>query len=400
MHTFFEDPDLQFAVEGVLGATWARAADVGEVLSTVDRIPHGDRRAWVQQWSAVAERLAAQAAAAEARGHRRTAAARWLRAASYWSEASDRADTTGEFTALWERHRDAWDRFVDLTDAVGDVTVERLSVPYEDTTLPGYLFRSGPADEPRRTLVHTNGSDGSVVGAWTRGLAEALARGWNAVTYDGPGQNAALVRQGLAFRPDWGHVLTPVVDALVARTDVDPVRIAVMGVSQGGYWVPRALATEHRVAAAVADPGVVDVSTTALGHLPHHLVRMLDAGDRNRFDTEMRWALRLSPATRTTLQWRMRPYGVTSPFDFFTAARAYTLTDEQAAAIRCPLLVTDPEHEQFWPGQSAQLASKLTCPVTLLRFTAEEGADGHCEPTATGLRGERVFDWLEEQVPA
>jgi hypothetical protein len=100
------------------------------------------------------------------------------------------------------------------------------------------------------------------------------------------------------------------------------------------------------------------------------------------------------------LQWRMRPYGVSSPFDFFTAARAYALTDEQLAAIRCPVLVTDPEHEQFWPGQSAQLATKLTCPVTLLRFTAEEGADAHCEPTAVALRGERVFDWLDEQVQA
>ncbi|NEM05645.1 prolyl oligopeptidase family serine peptidase [Geodermatophilus normandii] len=400
MHAFLKDPDLQFAVEGVLGATWSHAADVGEVLTTVDRIPNGDRRAWVQQWSATAERLAAQARAAEDGGHRRTAAARWLRAAGYWSEATDHADATGEFTALWERHRDAWDRFVDLTDAVGDVTVERLSVPYEDTTLPGYLFRSGPPDEPRRTLVFTNGSDGSVVGAWTRGIADALSRGWNAVTYDGPGQNAALVRQGIPFRPDWEHVLTPVLDALVSRPDVDPARIAVMGVSQGGYWVPRALATEHRVAAAVADPGVVDVSTTMLAQLPHRLVRMLDAGDRDRFDTEMRWALKLSPATRTMLQWRMRPYGTTSPFDFFTAARAYTLTDEQLAAIRCPVLVTDPEHEQFWPGQSAQLATKLTCPVTLLRFTAEEGADSHCEPTAVALRGERVFDWLDEQVPA
>ncbi|MFW3169734.1 alpha/beta hydrolase family protein [Geodermatophilus sp. CPCC 206100] len=400
MHAFFKDPDLQFAVEGVLGATYARAADVGEVLSTVDRIPSGDRRAWVQQWSATADRLADQARAAEAAGHPRSAAARWLRAASYWSEATDQADATGDFAALWERHRDAWDRFVDLTDALGDVAVERLAIPYEGTTLPGYLFRPGLADEPRRTLVFTNGSDGSVVGAWTHGIADALARGWTAMTYDGPGQNAALVRQGIPFRPDWEHVLTPVLDHLTARPDVDPGRIAVMGVSQGGYWVPRALASEHRVAAAVADPGVVDVSTTMLDRLPHSLVRLLDSGDRDRFDTEMRWALKLSPATRTMLQWRMRPYGVTSTFDFFTAARAYALTDEQLAAITCPVLVTDPEHEQFWPGQSARLAAALTCPVTLLPFTTAEGADGHCEPAAAALRGERVFDWLDEQVPA
>jgi hypothetical protein len=33
-------------------------------------------------------------------------------------------------------------------------------------------------------------------------------------------------------------------------------------------------------------------------------------------------------------------------------------------------------------------------------FTAAEGADGHCEPLAAGLRGERILDWLDERVPA
>ena len=46
----------------------------------------------------------------------------------------------------------------------------------------------------------------------------------------------------------------------VARDDVDEARVAVWGVSQAGYWVPRALTVEQRFAAAVVDPGVVDVS--------------------------------------------------------------------------------------------------------------------------------------------
>ncbi|NEK56513.1 prolyl oligopeptidase family serine peptidase [Geodermatophilus sabuli] len=396
MHAFFEDDDLQFAVENVLGSVFHRAADVGEVLTTVDRIPHGHPEAWVSEWTATADRVAGQARTAEAAGHPRSAAARWLRAASYYSEASDRAEAADDATGLWERHRAAWDRFADLTDT----TVERLQIPYEDTTLPGYFFRSGPPDAARRTLVYTNGSDGSVVGAWTRGIADALARGWNAMTYDGPGQNAALMRQGLPFRPDWENVLTPVIDHLAPRPDVDPARIAVMGVSQGGYWVPRAAAHEHRIAAAVADPGVVDVSTTMLRQLPHVLIRLLESGHREEFDREMAWALKLSPSTRRMLQWRMRPYGVRSPFDFFTAARSYAVTDDQLAAITCPMLVTDPEDEQFWPGQSARLAAALTCPVTLLPFTATEGADSHCEPAAAGLRGERIFDWLDEHVAA
>ena len=34
------------------------------------------------------------------------------------------------------------------------------------------------------------------------------------------------------------------------------------------------------------------------------------------------------------------------------------------------------------------------------RFTEEEGADSHCEPAAKGIRGERIFDWLDQHIPA
>jgi hypothetical protein len=399
MNAFFKDSAMQFATDNALGEAYYQATDVGEVLATIAGVPNGDAKAWVTAWSATASRLAGLAREAESSGQLRSAAARWLRAASYYSQASDMADATGTFTELWEQHRDAWDRFVDVTTAIGDTLIERITVPYEDTTLPGYLFRT-PGADARRCLIYVNGSDGAVTGAWTRCAAAALARGWTVVTVDGPGQNAALIRQGIPFRPDWEAVLTPLIDHLATRADIDPARIAVLGLSQGGFWVPRAVAHEHRVAAAVADPGVLDVSTTMLRHLPGFLRKALDAGDRDKFDKEMGWGLKFSAGERTMLAWRMRPYGVTSYFDFFTAAEQYRLTESDLAAIRCPMLITDPEHEQFWPGQSARLADALTSPVTLLPFTAAEGADGHCEPLAAGLRGERIFDWLDQQVPA
>ncbi|BBG04001.1 MULTISPECIES: alpha/beta hydrolase family protein [Pseudonocardia] len=399
MTAFFKNPSAQYSVENALGQTYSQATDAGEILSTIARIPNGDSAAWVREWTATADRLARLADAAASTGHLRSAAARWLRASSYYAQAAEQADATGTFDQVWERHRDAWDHFVDRANAIGDIVIERITVPFEDTTLPGYLFRT-PGEEPRRTLIHVNGSDGSVIGAWAGCAAAAPARGWTVVTVDGPGQNAALVRQGIPFRPDWEAVLTPLIDLLRTRSDVDPDRIAVLGVSQGGFWVPRALAHEHRVAAAVVDPGVVDVSTVMLGELPQFLRRLLDNGERKKFDKDMEWGLTLSPGLRATLARRMRPYGVTSYYDFFTAALAYRLTDDELAAIRCPMLVTDPEHEQFWPGQSAQLVEGLGGSATLQPFTAAEGADSHCEPLAQGLRGERVLDWLDEHVPA
>ena len=127
---------------------------------------------------------------------------------------------------------------------------------------------------------------------------------------------------------------------------------------------------------AVADPGVTDVSTTMFSKIPHFLVKLIDAGEQEKFDKDMELALSFSPATRSMMAFRMRPYGTTSPYAFFTAARAYALTDEVTGQT-CPVLVTDPDHEQFWPGESRELYDKLPAGKTLIRFTTEEGADSH-----------------------
>jgi hypothetical protein len=402
MRPFFKDDGFNFLTEIALGSVYRQAADVGEVLTTVDRIHDGKAPSWVDEWTATADRLAREAAASARAGRSHSAAGQYLRASLYYSMATYSADGTGDpalFASLWEQHREAWDQFVEL-GIFGGAVAERIEIPYEGTTLPGYFFRSGPAGEPRRTLIFNNGSDGSVVGAWTDGIASALARGWNAMTFDGPGQNAALVRQGLPFRPDWEKVITPVVDSLSARADTDGGKLALLGVSQAGYWVPRALAFEHRIAAGVADPGVVDVSTTVLGHLPHMMVELLEAGERDKFNRDMEWALKIAPSTQSMLALRMRPYGVTTPYEFFSASRDYVLTDELIAQITTPVLVTSPDHEQFWPGQSQELFDKLTGSKSIVAFTQAEGADSHCEPAASGIRGERIFDWLDEQIPA
>jgi hypothetical protein len=44
----------------------------------------------------------------------------------------------------------------------------------------------------------------------------------------------------------------------------------------------------------------LDVSTTVLGHLPYTLVKLLKAGEREKFNREMEWALKVSGNCRRT----------------------------------------------------------------------------------------------------
>jgi hypothetical protein len=102
-----------------------------------------------------------------------------------------------------------------------------------------------------------------------------------------------------------------------------------------------------------------------------------------------------SPVAKATLDFRAKPYGFNggSRFDLFQAVASYRLGDE-VQNITTPLLITDPDDEQFFPAQSQQLYD-LVPGAELVRFTAHEGANGHCEPLARSLRDTRVFDWLE-----
>lgn len=398
MRQLFKHEDFQFGYEIVLGSAYRGYADAGEVLSTVGRIKDGDADAWVREWSATAERLEADAQRAESAGQLVSARNAYLRAANYFSTGLyliTHSSAPERQHDIWAHHRACWDKFVDLAPVPG----ERVQIPYEDTTLPGYFFRApdaGPG-ERRPLVVLNNGSDGATSHMGLFGGWAALERGYHAMTFDGPGQQAALFLQGIPFRHDWEAVLTPVVDAMAARPDVDPGRIALIGVSQAGYWVPRALAFEHRFVAAVADPGVVDVSTSWMHSLPGFMRSQLtDPSKKESFDKEMGWAERISESTRATLHFRGEPYGVPggSRFDLYREVMKYRLGDE-VAGITTPLLITEPEDEQFWPGQSQALYDLLTGPRELVKFTAAEGASRHCEPLGLAIRDTRVFGWLD-----
>jgi hypothetical protein len=394
----FKDDDFEFGLSIALGGAYSGQADVGECLAIAGRIKNGDADSWVKEWIDAAGRAREIASQAEDGGHRLSARDAWLRASNYFSIAlnqiagSKRGD---QFEQVWEQHRDCWDRAA----ALFDPPLEHVSIPYEDTTLEGYLFKVDDSGAKRPLAILNNGSDAPVSAMWQQGGAAGIARGYNCLTFDGPGQNAALVRQHLYFRPDWEAVITPVVDYALGRPEVDPDRIALLGMSQAGYWVPRAVAFERRIGAAVADPGVIDVGTTWRDKLPKSMLRLLEKGDKEKFDRDIAMSEHFIRGMRAQLEFRMRPFGMTSTYDVYKALEEYRL-DGLAEEIECPMLVCDPDNEQFWPGQSRQLYEALPGRKEIVRFTAEEGSDWHCEPRSPGIRDQRVFDWLDETLRA
>jgi hypothetical protein len=46
---FYQDGGFNFATLIALGSAYRGLADVGEVLTTIERVPDGDREAWVRE---------------------------------------------------------------------------------------------------------------------------------------------------------------------------------------------------------------------------------------------------------------------------------------------------------------------------------------------------------------
>jgi hypothetical protein len=396
---FFKDADFDYEARIALGSTVSGIGDVGLVLAALDRVTDGDPQSWFDAWTALAAELAARGEQALGRGHLATASWALLAAAEHYAKALVFVDGLADQSVLlpvFREGRACWEKVIDASAG----RFVRVRVPYEGTALPGYLLRPDASGAARPTLVMANGSDESLPGLFHSGAGEALARGWNVFVFDGPGQQSMLFERGVPFRYDWEAVLTPVIDALVARPDVDASALTGYGVSQGGYWITRAVAFERRMVAAVADPGVVDVSAGWTVHLPKPLLDLLDEGQKDAFNAAMAKAqASASPQAARRFAFRSKPYGQGDPFDLFTEIRRYQVRDV-AGQITTPLLVLDPDDEQFFPGQPRELYDLLPGEKAINGFTQAQGANFHCQPTGRQLTHTQMLDWLADHLPA
>jgi alpha-beta hydrolase superfamily lysophospholipase len=272
--------------------------------------------------------------------------------------------------------------------------VAPLRIPFEATSLPGYLLPAvGHEDEPRPLVIATNGYDATVTETYFAVAVAVARRGYHCLFFDGPGQGEVLIEQGIPIRPDWESVIRPVVDFALTLPNVDADRIALTGWSLGGYLALRGASGEPRLAACIADPGLRAVMT------PDSVSRFgLKLADAAKPGTAAEAALEAATKASPHLHWALVQrglwvHGVKTLGEVIEAGLAMTL-EGRVGQIRCPTLLTTAENDPLSKGAPA-LYDELTCPKALLRFTAAEGAGDHCEIYNRSLAMMRMLDWLD-----
>ena len=383
-----------------LGYSGTGGPDFGEIRAVAAAVGSGDDSAYHKAWCDAGDRVDAEAEATLRKGHVQSARELYLRASVFYCGSLHPlygAPVDPRLLAAFRKQMAAFDRGL----ALGPRPVRPIVIPFAGKPLPAYLIPAeGHETSVRPLVIFTNGYDGTMTDMYFACAVAATRRGYHALIFDGPGQGAMLYEHGIPLRPDWETVVQAVVDFALAQPIVDPQRIALSGWSLGGYLAPRAASGEHRLAALIADPGTWSIAggfravIQKAFHMPADAVADLGQLDQAILDK----AEAMIRGDRT-LYWKVVQrgfwtHGVDNLRDFLATAERFTM-DGRAELIRCPTLLTMAEGDVLGAGAPAFLDA-LRCPKTLLRFTADEGAEGHCEMQNRSLLNRRILDWLDE----
>lgn len=394
----FDDPELDFQLMRQLGSANYGGAAVGETLAAAAEIRARGPNSWTPVFSELAERQCASAEQWALAGRKVSAAGMFLTAANTFRAAEYFASIGSE------RHRrlgrDSQRAFIRSLDLSG-VAYERLELELDGLRLPGYWFAAGGiggTDSSGRMLVATSGFDGTLEETYLQVGAAAADHGWQLLLIAGPGQaDTARTHPDAGFVPDTERWISPWLDMALGCAEVDPERVALLGISFGGYFALRAAAADTRVKAVIANSPIIDLRaymTSFVGIDPEQVIPQEE--DFGLEDIDGISDQELPPPLKAMSRSLIRRFGQDTFLQTFAYLREFNV---DPAAVRCPALAMVGEGEGPEPiAQFERFAAQAAGPVARRVFTASEGADSHCQLGNLPLSNAVLFDWLEDTL--
>ncbi|MEW6141821.1 MAG: alpha/beta fold hydrolase [Chloroflexota bacterium] len=393
----FNDPQYSFQAMRAAAVAPFGGADIGECLSTSYLITEGDDESWYREWLKLAQRIDKKGQDFEATKDTVSAQECYFRASNYYRTAEFFLHANPQDTRIlqtWGKSRETFLKAASLSNGL----IRPVEIPFEGTTLPGYYCQVDKTGAKRPLLIIHSGFDGTAEELYLANTVPALKRGFNCLLFEGPGQGRVIREQKIFFRYNWETVVTPVVDYAVKLPEVDAGRIALLGISLGGYLAPRAVAFEPRIKVCIPNGGVYDFHANLMRQMPMFTEAMLDNPQAcAEIDKTIFGEMKTNPNIRWVFNDGMWKFGAKTPTEWVKATRPWTLKDV-VSRIKCQVLVVDSENDKDMPGQAKQLFDALTCPKEFMLFTAEEGAGEHCQIGALVISAERIYGWLQRAL--
>ena len=368
---FFDDTDMDLFFMSAMSLGPTGGLDIGQAFHVASTIKDGDPDSWVKSFHDYAMVLDGQASEWKARGWHRQAGEARLKSFASFRAAWQFAKPGAEFADLVAKQRA---QFPKAMQELG-IDARFFNAPYAGKSLPGAFFQNARADAP--VVLVIGGADTSFEDLFLSVGRGLLERGFSVAVADLPGQGLQQA-QGMYWEAEAEKPIGAVIDLLVERFGARPGRIALMGLSLGGYFVTRAAGYEQRLGGVIA--------TTPFPR-PNELFAASVQSDLANAGKQTAAAQR----ARQVMVWKM---GATSVQDFH---------DRGARMQADPSLVTVPFLSIVGTGDSpifvkqarewhAAIPSQEKCCVEL---DAATGADGHCQVQNRLRLVQEVSGWLD-----
>ncbi|HKG27199.1 MAG TPA: alpha/beta fold hydrolase [Thermomicrobiales bacterium] len=323
---------------GLPGSFRARFLAMGLPPDTIDRALGEVRRLddWLPAWNRAAQRYLAEARREDGLGHRQEAAIARRNAAMCYHVAhlitDDDPRTVRALRAAGvQAFSQAIQRLMPHTRKVG--------IPWRATKLPAYLAKPQRHHDRLPAVVFLNGATTTKEETllWTDHFLE---RGLAVLALDWPGTGETAGGGPLSSQCD--DITDGIVEFAESDPDLDPARIALVGISLGGVLAVRAAALDRRIDACVTVTSPYDAR---------------------------RWIGAVNPIVGHQL---LSLAGQTASLEDLAAD--FALTDV-ANRIRCPILVFGAGHDLVVPpDESLHLSAAAGDLATLIWYP--EGSHG------------------------
>lgn len=363
MTTFFPDhPEWTVQTQRLIAQAAHGGADYFDVARTVDRIRPGDPESWQAEWRRLGETAEARGRAAAGAGRQASAMRHFFHAGSYYRQSDFfLPGRDPRKRALFERSRACF------LEAAGRhvPAVERIEAACGEDVYAGY-FHAPPAEPGSLPAVlMIGGADSLAEELFVLTGPELARRGLALMLVDTPGRGSSLRLHGIPTRADYEVPVRAAVDCLVARPEIDPGRIGVMGISMGGYYAPRAAAFEPRFKAMALWCGCFDVL-------------------RDLYD--------FYPPIQGQMQWIA---GVDGDAEAREIYAAFNLAGV-AGRIACPTLISHAKGDALMdPRGAVELHDEISSADKELKlWEVDDGGAVHCNWDSLSFVLPYMLDWL------
>jgi esterase FrsA len=267
----------------------------------------------------------------------------WVKAVTYYQVSAFPGHDPHRMAAYW-RSRHLFDALIDALAPTLGLAAEHIDIALTNgDVVRGYLIVP-PGSGPHPVVLTTNGLEGT---AQELAIPQLRYRdsGMAMFAMEMPGSYAYTD----PMRPESEAVYHQVIDYLAADERLDSTKVAMVGVSFGGYWAARMAATNDRLSCAIAcgAPTHRSFHSGALG-TPQIILHAL-----------------------------ANTVGATHPIDLVRKLRALSIR-ELYPDITIPLLVINGDHDTLMSTRdSSDLAHAATNATLLLYPDDDHCAMGH-----------------------